>query len=227
MAEDAGEGRALIPGIGDPQVGGDLVHEAQETVTLLREPLGADATHAGAGLAPLVAGLVGDGQQVRDHVAGVIGVHLLLKLAGDILEADELHPAAIVLQGIDHLQEVAVAGDQQDLVELAGLKHGVHRHVEIGVGLGGDVTAVIGIAAHVLNSDLPAKITHHLLIGAGLLGVFRVFAGALQVEGQIGVEALNDALIARGEAAQDVIAHLVAAVVADVLGVDEDANSHL
>jgi hypothetical protein len=174
--------------------------EAQEAVALFRKPLGADAAHAGARACPTRCAARRRPAAGRDQEARPEGIDLLLQLPRDVLETDQLHPAAAILQRVDHLQEVAVAGDQDDLLEFLGLEHGVHRHVEIGVRLGGDVAGLIGVAAHVLDGDLPAEVPHHLLVGAGLLVVLDVFARALRVEGDIGIQTLQDAVLACGEA---------------------------
>jgi hypothetical protein len=177
------------------------------------------------GLTPVVARFIGDGEQVRDEKARIIGIDPLLEKTRDVLESDQLDPATGILQGLDDLQEIAVARDQEHLIEPSGLEHGIHGHVEIGVGLGSDIAVFVGVAAHGLGGDLPAKVSHHLLIGLGLLFVFGVLARALGIEGHIGVETLQHPAIARGEAPQDVVTQLIAAVVAHILGVDKDSNS--
>ena len=148
-----------------------------------------------------------------------------MEIARDVLEADQLHPTALILQGIHHLNEVPIAGDQQHLVQFVGLEHGVHRHIQVGVGLGGDIAGLVGVATHQLDRDLPAEIPHHLLIGASLLGVLCVLASTFGIKGHIGIQALQGPFLAGGEAAQYVITHLVSAVVADILGVHKDANT--
>ena len=88
-----------------------------------------------------------------------------------------------------------------------------------------DVARVIRIATHRLDSDLPPEVSHHLLVGTRLFCIFRIFFGALDIIRLVCIKALEEPSLAAGEPPQDIVAHLIAAIVADVLGINEDTDS--
>jgi hypothetical protein len=92
-------------------------------------------------------------------------------------EADHLHPAAHILQGDDQAEEIAVAGEQDDAVKVAGLEQGVDGQVHIGIGLGGDVAVLVLEAADILLDDLEAAVAQDVVVRIDFLPVIRVTLG--------------------------------------------------
>ena len=120
----------------------------------------------------IVAGL--DGEEAGDKKAGEIGVGHLFELAADIVEGNDLNPAAHVLQGDHQTDEIAIAGKQDDAVEVAGLEQGVNGQVHIGVGLGGEDPFVIDIMLHIFFDDLEPALAQDVVVAVQFLAVFMV-----------------------------------------------------
>ena len=62
-------------------------------------------------------------------------VRLAAQFLGDVAETQQFDPAAAILQGGNHLQEIAIPRYQQYQVEFLRLDHGVDRHVQVRVGV--------------------------------------------------------------------------------------------
>ena len=156
--------------------------------------------------------------------AGDVRVGTLAQLLADIVKADHLHPAAHVLQGDHQAEEITVAGEQHDAVEVARLQQGVDGQIHVGIGLGGDVAVLVLEAAHGLLDDLEAALAQDVVVAVHLLPVLGVAVGALRVFGQVAVGAQHDRIGGVGQVDEHVVAHAETAAHLDVFGVDVDSR---
>ncbi len=152
-------------------------------------------------------------------------IRLAPQVPRHVVEGDDLHAAAAVLQRAHDLNEVTVAGAEHDAVEMLGLQQAVHRHVQVRVGLGPLDAAVVGEVLDLLLDNLEAGVTDRRVVLEHRFAVLAIGLRAPFVEGDVGVQPDGLPVLAAGDVAQHAVLHPVAPVAAQVLGVHIHAHA--
>jgi hypothetical protein len=99
------------------------------------------------------------------------------------------------------------------------------RHVEIGVGLGALEAVAVGEMLDLLLDDLEPGIADGGVVLEHRLAIHRVVLGAPLVERDVGVQPDRLPALAAGDIPQHAVLHAIAAVAAQILGVNIDADA--
>jgi len=165
-----------------------------------------------------------DGQKAGHQKTREIGVGDFLELIADVVKANDLHPAAIVLQGHHQADKIAIAGEENHPVKVAGLEQGVNGQIHVGVGLGGENPFVIDKVLDIFFDDLEPALAQDVVVAVEFLAVLMVILGAGPIFGQIAVGAQESGFAQIGQINEDVVAHAVAAAQADIFGINIDSG---
>ena len=141
----------------------------------------------------------------------------------DVVEPDDLDPAAHVLQGGDQADKVAVPGQQDDPIQVAGLEQGINGKVHVRIGLGGDIALFVPVAAHIFFYNLETALTQDVVIAVHLLPVVGIGPGSFPVFGQVAVGPQHGGIAGIGQVHQHIVTHAVAAAHLDVFRIHIDA----
>ena len=192
-----------------------IAHEAKASIRIIidRHP-------------PLPVFSMGDmqGEKPRDQEAGEITVGHLLQLITDIVEGNDLDPAAHILQGKDKTDEIPIAGEQDDPVQIPGLQEGIDGQIHVRIGLGGQDPLVINEVFDKFLDNLKAALAQHIMIAVEFLPVFSLFLGPGTILGQIAVGPEQHRLAHIGQLDQDIIAHSVTAGEPDIFRINIDSR---
>lgn len=100
-----------IAGISHPQAGANFGHETHKAIALFGMPV-APAPHTGPWFTPLrlIRAGIGQRNQVWNQVSGNKEIDFMAQFMRNVIQPNDLHPAALVLQGANNLDKIAISG---------------------------------------------------------------------------------------------------------------------